>query len=101
MGCTHRGGPRAMSFGSRARAALDAYGPVCVGIDPHASLLEQWGFGDNVDGLARFSAPHVAAFAGHVGFVKPQSAFFERFGSAGVRVLEDTVAGLRHTGTLV
>ncbi len=40
-----------MSFGSRARAAMDAYGPVCVGIDPHASLLEAWGVGDTLDGL--------------------------------------------------
>jgi orotidine-5'-phosphate decarboxylase len=90
-----------VSFGSRARAALDAYGPVCVGIDPHASLLEEWGVGDDLTGLERFAAACVEAFAGHVGFVKPQSAFFERFGSAGVRVLEDTIAGLRHTGTLV
>ena len=90
-----------MSFGSRARAALDAYGPICVGIDPHASLLEEWGVGDDLNGLERFAATCVEAFAGHVGFVKPQSAFFERFGSAGMRVLEDTLAGLRHTGTLV
>jgi orotidine-5'-phosphate decarboxylase len=90
-----------MSFGSRARAALDAYGPVCVGIDPHASLLEEWGVGDDIKGLERFAATCVEAFAGHVGFVKPQSGFFERFGSAGIRVLEDTLAGLRHTGTLV
>jgi orotidine-5'-phosphate decarboxylase len=90
-----------MSFGARARAALDAYGPVCVGIDPHASLLEAWGVGDDVSGLERFAATCVDAFAGHVGFVKPQAAFFERFGSAGMRVLEDTIAGLRHTGTLV
>ena len=90
-----------MSFGARARAALDAYGPVCVGIDPHASLLVEWGVGDDLAGLERFAATCVEAFAGKVGFVKPQSAFFERFGSAGVRVLEDTIAGLRHTGTLV
>lgn len=90
-----------MSFGSRTRAALDAYGPVCVGIDPHASLLEAWGVGDDLSGLERFAATCVDAFAGHVGFVKPQAAFFERFGSAGIRVLEDTVSGLRHTGTLV
>jgi orotidine-5'-phosphate decarboxylase len=90
-----------MSFGARARAALDAYGPVCVGIDPHAALLEEWGVGDDLNGLERFAATCVEAFAGQVGFVKPQSAFFERFGSAGIRVLEDTIAGLRHTGTLV
>ena len=90
-----------MSFGSRLRAALDAYGPVCVGIDPHASLLQQWGLSDSVDGLKAFAAACVDAFAGQVAVVKPQSAFFERFGSRGVAVLEDTMQSLRHTGTLV
>lgn len=89
-----------MSFGSRARAAMDAYGPVCVGIDPHASLLEAWGVGDTLEGLDRFAATCVEAFAGQVGFVKPQSAFFERFGSRGVAILERTLQDLRHTGTL-
>ncbi len=90
-----------MSFGSRARAAMAAYGPACVGIDPHSSLLIDWGFGDSIDGLDRFAATCVEAFAGHVGFVKPQSAFFERFGAAGVAVLERTIQDLRHTGSLV
>ncbi len=90
-----------MTFGSRARAAMDAYGPVCVGIDPHAALLDDWDLPDSVEGLERFAATCVEAFAGHVGFVKPQSAFFERFGSRGVAVLERTVQELRHTGTLV
>jgi orotidine-5'-phosphate decarboxylase len=90
-----------MSFGARARAAMDAYGPACVGIDPHAALLDDWGLPDSVDGLEQFAATCVEAFAGHVGFVKPQSAFFERFGSAGVAVLERTIQDLRHTGTLV
>lgn len=90
-----------MSFGSRLRAALDAYGPVCVGIDPHASLLQQWGLSDSVDGLRAFADACVTAFAGQVAVVKPQSAFFERFGSQGIAVLEDTVQALRHTGTLV
>lgn len=89
-----------MSFGSRARAAIDAYGPACIGIDPHASLLEAWGVGDSIDGLERFAASCVEAFAGQVGFVKPQSAFFERFGARGVAVLERTLQDLRHTGTL-
>ncbi len=89
-----------MSFGSRARAAMDAYGPVCVGLDPHASLLEAWGVGDTLDGLDRVAAACVEAFAGQVAFVKPQSAFFERFGSRGVAILERTLQDLRHTGTL-
>lgn len=90
-----------MSFGSRARAAMEAYGPLCVGIDPHAALLEQWGVGDTFEGLERFAATCVEAFAGQVAFVKPQAAFFERFGARGVAVLERTIGDLRHTGSLV
>ena len=90
-----------MSFASRQRAARDAYGPLCVGIDPHSHLLEAWGYGDDLDGLKRFADACVEAFAGQVAFVKPQSAFFERFGAAGVAVLEQTVQNLRHTGSLV
>ena len=90
-----------MSFGSRARAAMAAYGPACFGIDPHASLLAEWGLPDSVDGLDEFARITVEAFAGQVAFVKPQSAFFERFGSGGVAVLERTIQEFRHTGTLV
>ncbi|MET0766324.1 MAG: orotidine-5'-phosphate decarboxylase [Aeromicrobium sp.] len=90
-----------MSFGSRARVAMQAYGPACVGIDPHASLLEQWDLPDTIEGLDRFASICVEAFAGQVAFVKPQSAFFERFGARGVVVLERTLEDLRHTGSLV
>lgn len=90
-----------MSFGSRALAAMQAYGPACVGIDPHPQLLEEWGLGDTLEGLERFAATCVEAFAGRAAFVKPQSAFFERFGARGVAVLERTIADLRHTGSLV
>lgn len=89
-----------MSFGSRAAVAMQAYGPACIGIDPHAALLEQWGLEDSIHGLEQFAATCVEAFAGRVAFVKPQSAFFERFGALGVGVLENTLADLRHTGTL-
>ncbi len=79
---------------------MDVYGPACIGIDPHGALLEQWGLGDSLAGLEAFAATCVEAFAGHVAVVKPQSAFFERFGAAGVAVLERTLQDLRHTGTL-
>ena len=90
-----------MSFGSRARVAMQAYGPACIGIDPHAALLEQWDLPDTIEGLDRFASICVEAFAGQVAFVKPQSAFFERFGARGVVVLERTIEDLRHTGSLV
>lgn len=90
-----------LSFGQRLRAAMDAHGPLCAGIDPHRALVESWGLDYDVDGLARFTDACVEAFAGHVAVVKPQSAFFEVFGSRGVAVLEEAVIALREAGTLV
>jgi len=61
-------------------------GPLCAGIDPHPGLLAHWGLEQTVQGLETFARTCVEAFAGTVAVVKPQSAFFERFGSAGVAV---------------
>ncbi len=91
----------ATSFGARLRAALDTRGPLCAGIDPHSSLLAAWGLGDDVAGLERFAATVVEALADRVAVLKPQSAFFERFGSRGIAVLERTIADARAAGALV
>jgi orotidine-5'-phosphate decarboxylase len=88
-------------FGARLDAALDARGPLCVGIDPHPALLEAWGFADDAAGLDGFAEACVAAFGDTAAVVKPQSAFFESYGSAGIAVLEHTVAALRSAGALV
>ncbi|MEZ0089878.1 orotidine-5'-phosphate decarboxylase [Streptacidiphilus sp. EB129] len=88
-------------FGTRLRTAMDGRGPLCVGIDPHAALLTAWGLGDDVAGLERFSRTVVEALADRVAVLKPQAAFFERFGSRGVAVLERTVADARAAGALV
>jgi orotidine-5'-phosphate decarboxylase len=88
------------SFGARLRIAMDERGPLCAGIDPHPGLLALWGLDETVQGLETFAMTCVEAFAGTVAIVKPQSAFFERFGSAGVAVLEHTLAALRDAGTL-
>jgi orotidine-5'-phosphate decarboxylase len=88
-------------FGARLETALDTRGALCVGIDPHAALLAAWGFADDVDGLARFADTCATAFADTAAVVKPQSAFFERFGAAGIAVLERTVAACREAGAVV
>ncbi|OKJ96803.1 Orotidine 5'-phosphate decarboxylase [Streptomyces sp. CB03234] len=88
-------------FGARLRHAMDARGPLCVGIDPHGSLLSAWGLNDDVAGLERFTRTVVDALADRVAVFKPQSAFFERFGSRGIAVLERAVADLRDAGALV
>jgi len=88
-------------FGARLRRAMDTRGPLCVGIDPHPSLLTAWGLDDDVAGLERFTHTVVDALADRVAVLKPQSAFFERFGSRGVAVLERAIADARSAGALV
>lgn len=90
-----------MTFGERFTRALDDRGRLCVGIDPHRGLIEAWGLADDVAGLERFALGAVEAVAPHCSVVKPQSAFFERFGSRGVAVLERVVAEARAAGALV
>jgi orotidine-5'-phosphate decarboxylase len=88
-------------FGARLRRTMDDRGPLCVGIDPHAHLLDSWGLPDTPEGLASFTYGVVDALADRVAVFKPQSAFFERFGSAGIAVLEQATIRLRDTGALV
>jgi orotidine-5'-phosphate decarboxylase len=90
-----------MSFGNRLLDALDERGSLCVGIDPHPELLQAWGLPVDVSGLRRFAEICSTAFAPTAAAVKPQSAFFEAFGSAGIAVLEDTIAACRAGGALV
>lgn len=89
------------SFGTRLWATLGEYGPLCVGIDPHASLLESWGLGVSADGARQFGLRVVEACAGRVGIVKPQVAFFERYGSAGFAALEEVMAAARSANLIV
>jgi len=91
----------AVPFGTRLHAAVAERGPLCVGIDPHAALLEAWGLGDDVAGLERFALGVVEAVAPHASVIKPQSAFYERFGSRGIAVLERVIVESRDAGALV
>ncbi|GLZ75271.1 orotidine 5'-phosphate decarboxylase [Actinorhabdospora filicis] len=93
--------PDEKTFGAKAHKALAKRGPLCVGVDPHAGLLRHWGLNDDVAGLERFSRTMVEAVAGTAAFVKPQSAFFERFGSKGIAVLEKVIADTRAAGALL
>jgi orotidine-5'-phosphate decarboxylase len=89
------------TFGSRLHRAVAERGPLCVGIDPHSALLTRWGLSDDVAGLERFARTVVDALADRVAVVKPQSAFFERFGSRGIGVLESIIRQSREAGALV
>lgn len=89
------------TFGERLQHAMAHFGPVCVGIDPHPGLLKSWGLTVDAEGVERFAEICVEAFDGRVAMVKPQVAFFEPYGAAGIAVLERTIEVLRASGTLV
>jgi orotidine-5'-phosphate decarboxylase len=89
------------TFGARVHAAVQARGPLCAGIDPHVGLLRAWGLDDDVAGLERFALTAAEELAPRVAVVKPQSAFYERFGSRGIAVLERLVTRCREAGAQV
>ncbi|MGI8418830.1 MAG: orotidine-5'-phosphate decarboxylase [Nakamurella sp.] len=89
------------TFGTRLHDAMRTRGPLCVGIDPHDSLLSAWGLERGVGGLEKFAMTVVEALADTVSVFKPQSAFFEAYGSAGIAVLERVIAESKAAGALV
>ena len=89
------------SFGDRVAAAVQAAGPLCAGVDPSRALLEEWGLPDDAHGLQTFCATCVEAFAGAVAVIKPQVAFFERHGAAGMAELERLISDAAAAGLLV
>jgi orotidine-5'-phosphate decarboxylase len=89
------------TFGARLAETFSTTGHLCVGIDPHEYLLEQWGLPVSAEGVERFGLLAVDAAAGRAGIIKPQVAFFERFGSAGFAALEVVLSAARDAGLLV
>jgi orotidine-5'-phosphate decarboxylase len=92
---------RAEPFASRFAAVRRTHGPLVLGLDPSGDLLQAWGVGDDPDGLDRFADIALAAAAGSVGLIKPQSAFYERHGWRGIRTLQRLTADARSAGLLV
>jgi len=89
------------SFGQRLQERSADLGPLCVGIDPSAAALEAWGRSDHVEGLEFFSLAILEASIGTAVAIKPQVAYFERFGSAGYQVLERLMREARDADVLV
>ncbi len=89
-----------VSYGERLTAVLAERGPLCAGIDPHPAILQRWGLPEDASGLERCARGMVAAIGDLVPVFKPQSAFFEAYGSAGIAVLERTLADIRAAGAL-
>lgn len=90
-----------LAFGDRLAAEFAASRHLCAGIDPHSALLTEWELSDDAVGAERLGREVVAAAAGTAACVKPQVAFFERFGAAGFSALERVLADAREAGLLV
>jgi orotidine-5'-phosphate decarboxylase len=91
----------AETFASRFATVRSGLGPLVWGLDPSRALLDAWGLGDNPGGLDRFADIVLDAAVGTVGLVKPQSAFFERYGWRGFRTLSRLITDARSAGLLV
>lgn len=88
-------------FADRLVDMTDRYGPLCVGIDPHAGRIPAFFGGDTPDGLAHWGEAVVSAVAGTVGIVKPQAGLFERHGWRGMRALARVCDVARAAGLIV
>lgn len=74
---------------------------MCMGIDPTPALLAAWGLEDTADGAKTFALTMLEAAQNNVSVVKPQIAYFERFGAPGYQVLTDIIQEARQMGLLV
>ncbi|WP_232547871.1 orotidine-5'-phosphate decarboxylase [Propioniciclava soli] len=88
------------TYRQRLKEITAQRGNLCVGIDPHPGVLQAWGLPVSVAGLEQCARGVVAALGESVAVFKPQSAFFEAYGSAGVAVLERVLADIRTAGAL-
>lgn len=87
-----------------ARAMDIAGSPACIGLDPVlGSLPSEVGEGraSETEAVERFCIGVLEAVVGVAGVVKPQSACFERYGSAGYAVLERVVGRAKRLGFVV
>jgi orotidine-5'-phosphate decarboxylase len=92
------------TFVARLRAKLDAgHAPVCIGLDPRLEALPAHLLPDAAPAvrISAFCREVLAAVGAHTPVVKPNIAFFERYGAAGFAAYEDTCRHARAQGLLV
>jgi len=90
-------------FGDRLVEAIRAKGNPCVvGLDPRVGLMPEFvKSGSAASTITYFHELVLDAVAGLVPVVKPQLAFFEQYGLAGIEAFENTVRAARQRGLLV
>lgn len=101
------------NFSDRALRAIEAkQAPICVGLDPHPRMLSREIFNEAVQefgecqkavaqAIARFNRIVIDSIHDIVPFVKPQIAFYEAYGAAGIEAFSDTVKYAHSKGLIV
>lgn len=89
------------TFAARLQQKIVEHSPLCVGIDPSASLLKSCNLPNTVEGALEFGKRVLEAADYRISLLKPQSAFFERFGSGGFQALEELTRLARSREVLV
>jgi len=90
-----------MTFAARLKARIAQHSPLCIGMDPSASLLKACGLPDSAEGALEFGLRLLRSVDYGLAIVKPQSAYFERYGSAGIRALEELTVDARRREVMV
>ncbi len=90
-------------FSDRLLSAIEHTGSTCVvGLDPMPHLFPAWcAAGDPIETCRSFCFTAIDAVAGLVPMIKPQSAYFEVLGPAGMQVLFDVHKYAQSAGLLV
>ena len=88
------------TYRQKLETTVAARGNLCVGIDPMPSVLDAWRLPHDVQALERCSRAIVELLGDRIAVFKPQSAFFEAYGSRGIAVLEQVLTDIREAGAL-
>jgi len=89
------------TFAARLQQKILEHSPLCVGIDPSAALLKSCNLPNTPEGAFEFGKRVLEAADFRISLLKPQSAFFERFGSAGLKAVEELTTLARSREVLV
>jgi orotidine-5'-phosphate decarboxylase len=88
-------------FADRLMTEVRRLGPLCLGIDPHPTLLPPLFGPAGPEAAAAWGKALIERAAGRVAIVKPQAGLFERWGSKGLAALEQVCDAARKAGLLV
>ncbi len=89
------------NFADRLIAGVRDKGPLCVGIDPHASMIPALFGRPGPEAAAKWGVALVERIIGKAAVVKPQAGLFERWGASGLHALEEVCRAATRAGLIV